>query len=133
MKLLTRYRTACATALAVTGALVLTLSAQTNQGAQAKPQEYAIKPLPPGGPPPRLADGHIDFSGHWLPNGAGQGVSGRFGVDPAAMGQFDRRANPEEPPSFQPWAIEKMKNMTETEKELAKSSVNCMPRGVPAI
>jgi hypothetical protein len=133
MRFLVRYGTACATALAVMGALVLTVSAQTNQGAQAKPQEYLIKPLPPGGPPPRLADGHIDFSGHWLPNGAGQGVSGRFGVDPAAIGQFDRRTNPEEPPSFQAWAKEKMEHLTPTEKELAKSSVNCTPRGLPAI
>src|SRR5438477_3345517 len=126
MKLFCRYRTACAAALAIVFALVLSVSAQTTpQGAQAKPKEYAIKPLPPGGPPPRLADGHVDLSGHWLPNGAGQGVSGRFGVDPAAMGQFDRRANPEEQPSFQPWAAEKIKNMTPTEKELAKSSVNC--------
>ena len=31
-------------------------------------------------PAPRLADGHVDFSGQWFPNGAGQGVSGRFGA-----------------------------------------------------
>ena len=37
-----------------------------------------------------------DFSGHWLPNGAGQGVSGRFGVNPAARGQFDPKVTPEE-------------------------------------
>jgi hypothetical protein len=110
--------------------LVLTVSVRTQEG---RPTEYAVKPLPPGGAPPRLADGHIDFSGHWLPNGAGQGVSGRFGVDPAARGQFDPKVTPEERPSFQPWAIEKMKSMTATENELAKSSVNCMPRGLPAI
>ena len=40
--------------------------------------------VPPGGPPPRWPDGHPDLSGHWLPNSAGQGVSGRYGVDPAA-------------------------------------------------
>src|SRR3954468_11644460 len=120
-----RDRIACAAALAAVFALVLSVSAQTTpQGAQAKPAEYAIKPLPPGGPPPRLADGHVDLSGHWLPNGAGQGGRGRFGVDPAALGQFDRRTNPEEQPSFQPWAADKIKNMTPTEKELAKSSVN---------
>lgn len=129
MKLSLRYGVACMAALALVGILSISAGAQT----QAKPTEYAIKPLPPGGPAPRLSDGHPDLSGHWLPNGAGQGVSGRFGVDPAALGQFDRRANPEEPPSFQPWAAEKIKNMTPTEQELAKSSVNCMPRGVPAI
>ena len=40
---------------------------------------------------------------------------------------------PEEPPSFQPWAAAKMKAMTATERELAKGSVNCIPRGLPAI
>jgi len=40
---------------------------------------YKIGVMPPGGPAPRLADGHVDFSGQWFPNGAGQGVSGRFG------------------------------------------------------
>src|SRR5262245_50648370 len=93
---------------------------------------YTIKPLPPGGPTPRLADAHPDFTGQWLPNGAGQGVSGRYGVDPAAIPQFDRKATPEEPPQFRPEATAKIKSMTATELELSKSSVNCMPRGVPA-
>jgi hypothetical protein len=102
--------------------------------AQQQPQsEYTIKVMPPGGPPPRLADGHPDLSGHWLPNSAGQGVSGRYSVDPAATRQFDPKVTPEERPSFQPWALEKIKSMTPTELELSKSSVNCMPRGVPAI
>jgi len=102
------------------------------QGAQSPPK-YAITVMPPGGPAPRLPDGHIDLSGHWLPNSAGQGVSGRDGVDPAARRQFDPKVAPEAEPSFQPWAAEKIKNMTPVERELAKSSVNCMPRGLPAI
>jgi hypothetical protein len=100
--------------------------------ATAKPK-YEITVMPPGGPAPRLPDGHVDFSGQWFPNGAGQGVSGRFGVDPAAIGQFDPKKTPEERPAFQQWALEKIKSMTPTELELSKSSVNCMPRGVPAI
>src|SRR5438045_8524483 len=99
--------------------------------AQSQPPKYTITVLPPGGPAPRLPDGHPDFTGHWFQNGAGQGVSGRFGVDPAAMRTFDPRVTPEERPVFQPWAAAKIKAMTPTELELSKPSVNCMPRGVP--
>jgi len=99
----------------------------------AQNTEYAIKVMPPGGPTPRLANGRPDLSGHWLPNSAGQGVSGRDGVDPAARRQFDPRMTPEVPPVFQPWAEAKIKAMTPVEIELSKSSVNCIPRGVPAI
>jgi len=125
MKLHLRFGVACTAALVV----AFSLSA----GAQQDGPPYTINPLPPGGPAPRLADGHVDLSGHWLPNGAGQGVSGRFGVNPAARGQFDPKVTPEERPVFQQWALDKMKSMTPTEVELSKSSVNCMPRGLPAI
>ena len=124
MKLL-RHSIACAAALPLLYVLSLPAAAQNT--------EYTIKVIPPGGPAPRLADGHPDFTGLWLPNSAGQGVSGRYGVDPAARRQFDPKATPEELPSFQPWAAAKIKAMTATELELSKSSVNCMPRGVPAI
>src|SRR6185369_12292480 len=100
-------------------AVAFALSVLTSSSAaQEKPKEYQIKVLPPGGPPPRLSDGHVDFSGQWFPNGAGQGVSGRFGVDPAAMRQFDPKVTPEEPPQFQDWALAKIKAMTPTELEL---------------
>jgi hypothetical protein len=115
----------CATALTLWMALFAQAGAQT--------AEYTIKVLPPGGPAPRLPDGHPDLSGHWFPNGAGQGVSGRFGVDPAALSTFDPKVTPEEKPAFQPWALAKINAMTPTELELSKSSVNCQPRGLPAI
>ena len=105
--------------------------AQEESAADA--QEYVIGLLPPGGPPPRLPNGRPDLSGHWFPNGAGQGVSGRFGVDPAARGTFDPDITPEAPPVFRASARERIESMTPTELELSKSSVNCMPRGVPAI
>ena len=112
---------------------ILALMFAVGLHSQNKDTEYTIKVMSPGGPPPRLADGHPDFTGLWLPNSAGQGVSGRYGVDPAARRQFDPKVTPEEPPSFQPWAADKIKSMKGTELELSKSSVNCMPRGVPAI
>jgi len=116
---------ACLAAIAFSCWLPVAAAAQ-----DAKP---TIKVLPPGGPAPRLADGHPDLTGHWFPNGAGQGVSGRYGVDPAALTTFDPKATPEEKPALQPRAQAKIKAMTPTELELSKSSVNCLPRGVPAI
>ena len=114
-------------------AAVLIVACLVSALGAAQDKDYTIKVMPPGGPPPRLPDGHVDLSGHWFPNGAGQGVSGRYGVDPAAMGTFDPKVTPEEKPAFQPWALAKIKAMTPTELELTKSSVNCLPRGVPAI
>jgi hypothetical protein len=117
--------------LALAAAAVLAGGAAWTASARQPP--YTVTVMPPGGPPPRLPDGRPDFTGHWFPNSAGQGVSGRFGVDPAAVRQFDPAVTPEEPPAFQPWALAKIKSMTPTELELSKSSVNCMPRGLPAI
>ncbi len=126
-----RIRYGLAWAAAMTAAMsTLPAGAQDTDAAET---EYVVNVLGPGGPPPRLPNGRIDLTGHWFPNGAGQGVSGRFGVDPAALGTFDRDVTPEPPPVFQPWARERIESMTEIELELSKSSVNCMPRGVPAI
>ncbi len=85
-------------------------------------------PLPPGGPTPRLADGHPDFSGVWF-----QGSTGGHTFDVRTRRQFDPKVTPEEPPSFQPWAAAKIKAMSSTEYELGRASVNCLPRGVPGM
>src|SRR4249919_2901411 len=73
--------------VACMAAMTLWYASSLPAGAQSP--KYTINMMPPGGPAPRLTDGHPDLSGHWLPNGAGQGVSGRYGVDPAALGTFD--------------------------------------------
>jgi len=85
-------------------------------------------PLPPGGPTPRLADGHPDFSGVWF-----QGSTGGHTFDARARRQFDPKVTPEEPPSFQPSAAAKIKAMSSTDYELGRASVNCLPRGVPGM
>jgi hypothetical protein len=124
---------AAASSVCAVIASIAAVSAQTTPTGTNQKPKYEITLMTPGGPAPRLPDGHPDFSGQWFPNGAGQGVSGRFGVDPEAIRQFDPKKTPEERPAFQQWALEKIKSMTPTELELSKSSVNCMPRGVPAI
>lgn len=116
----------CRIAVLLLCVLATPLQAQNDDG-------YQITVLPPGGPAPRLASGKPDLTGMWLPNSAGQGVSGRFGVDPAARRQFDPKVTPEPEPKFRSWAAERIAAMTPLELELSKSSVNCMPRGVPAI
>jgi len=61
-----------------------------------------VHPLPPGGPAPRMSDGHVDLTGRWYPNAAGKMLQFAYPLDPAAIRQFDPKATPEGPPSFKP-------------------------------
>ena len=65
--------------------------------------------LPPGGPAPRTADGHPDFSGIYFPNSAGRQVQRSYPIDPAARRQFDPKVTPEEKPVLKPGMEEKYK------------------------
>jgi hypothetical protein len=91
--------------------------------------------MPPGGPAPRTADGHPDLTGTYWPNRTGSPHVENTGrpFDPAALRQFDARVTPEAPPVFLPAAEARMKAASATQRELSKLSVNCIPRGLPAI
>ena len=61
-----------------------------------------VKPLPPGGPAPRMSDGHPDLTGRWYPNAGGKMLQAAYPVDRAVFQQFDPKATPEETPSYKP-------------------------------
>ena len=66
-----------------------------------------IHALPPGGPAPRMADGHVDLTGRWYPDAAGRMLQFAYPVDQVALEQFDPKATPEVPPVFNPGMKEK--------------------------
>src|SRR4051812_13812668 len=72
------------------------------------------KPLPPGGPTPRLADGHPDFSGIWFSGTLGTESAtlvGSFGNSDPSVRAVDPNAAPEEKPSFTAFGQQKLKEM----------------------
>ncbi len=81
-------------------------------------------PLPPGGPTPRMADGHPDLSGIWF-----AGVIGR----PSAWSRTRPERIVEDPVPLTPEIAAKFKAMTRAEIEAADPTVNCLPRGVPGM
>jgi len=142
-------------AVLLVGLCVIFSPAFAQEGKTSADQKIHV--LAPGGPAPRTADGHPDFSGVWYPNRAGVNLKtsvlwdasnlGALGAevtkqrgrgayelaDAEAVRQFDPKVTPQEKPSFQPAIAAKIKGMTETEKQLLSTHINCLPRGVPAI
>ena len=82
-------------------------------------------PLPPGGPPPRMADGHVDLSGAWFTGPTGK--ANAWSVVPSERVE-------EDPIPFQPWAQAKFDSMTRVEIELdGNANVRCAPPGTPGM
>jgi hypothetical protein len=111
---------------------------QASAKTEAIPEHQEIRVLPKGGPTPRTADGHPDFSGVWFPGVTGDGNlndAGLAGDYSLARQSFDRKKTPEAPYPFQPWAAAKYKEMfpSDVEIQLKSPSVQCTPRGVPAM
>ena len=81
-------------------------------------------PLPPGGPAPRMADGHVDFSGVWFSGPTGK--ANAWSVVPDEPVKQD-------PMPYRPEIQKKLDSMTRAERQLASAQVTCNPLGVPGM
>jgi hypothetical protein len=120
-------------ALAMVAALSMTAAAQQRQQSQQQqPDKQFIEargsvkpvPLPPGGPAPRMSDGHVDLSGVWFSGPTGKANAWSVVPDTPLK---------EDPVPFQPAAAAKIRSMTRTERELKSPGVTCQPVGTPGM
>jgi hypothetical protein len=120
-------------ALAMVAALSMTAAAQQRQQSQQQqPDKQFIEargsvkpvPLPPGGPAPRMSDGHVDLSGVWFSGPTGKANAWSVVPDTPLK---------EDPVPFQPAAAAKLRSMTRTERELKSPGVTCQPVGTPGM
>jgi hypothetical protein len=79
--------------------------------------------LPPGGPAPRIADGHPDLTGRYYPNSAGRMLQGAYRIDETIMRQFDPAKTPQENPVFRP--------ETKAKYQFPTPYGTCAPGGTP--
>ena len=121
-------------ALAVVAALSMAVAAQQRQqpSQQQQPDRQFVEargsvkpvPLPPGGPAPRMSDGHVDLSGVWFSGPTGK--ANAWSVVP------DQPLKEDSVP-FRPEAAAKIKGMSRTERELSSPGVRCTPVGTPGM
>ena len=105
------------------GVLVTAAAAQDKPFVEARGNVRPV-PLPPGGPSPRMSDGHVDLSGVWFAGPTGKANAWSVVPDEPLK---------EEPIPFQPAAAERLKNMSRTEQQLGNAQVTCRPLGVPGM
>jgi len=118
-------------ALAMVAALSMAAAAQQRQQQQQPDKQFieargSVKPvpLPPGGPAPRMSDGHVDLSGVWFSGPTGKANAWSVVPDTPLK---------EDPVPFQPAAAAKIRSMTRTERELKSPGVTCQPVGTPGM
>ena len=61
-----------------------------------------VHALPPGGPAPKMSDGHVDLTGRYYPDAAGRMLQVAYPLDPSSFRQFDPAKTPELAPVFKP-------------------------------
>ena len=112
--------------------VALAAQQQQRQAEQPQPDKQFVDargsvkpvPLPPGGPPPRMSDGHVDLSGVWFSGPTGKANAWSVVPDEPLK---------EDPVPFRPEAAAKIKAMTRTERELSSPGVRCTPVGTPGM
>lgn len=112
-------------ALAATCLLSVATVAQERDGFVEAIGNVLPVALPPGGDPPRLSDGHIDFSGVWFQGSTGK--ANQWSVVPNEPGA------PQDPIPFLPAVKAKLDSMSRTEIEVRRPSVLCQPVGTPGM
>jgi hypothetical protein len=111
---------------------IASLPAAAQDGTAAAPKKPLVEAigttdpgkLPPGGPAPRMSDGHPDLSGIWF-----AGVIGR----PSAWSRTRPERIVEDPIPFRPEFEARLKSFTRAQLEAMDPTVNCLPRGVPGM